>query len=98
MKDFSFDLVFNEGFDYVSSQDDLIDSFIDFPVDNNISYVGVLGLGCCFTADKPFNVEWIKSNFVDLLKKDYTGKVSVVIFRDLDEEKDEFFNIKNIII
>jgi len=80
-------LVFKEGIDYVDSQDELIDSFIDFAVDNNISYVGAIGIGCFFCAEESFNVKLMKRKFIDYLKSNHTDKILVIIFEDFDEEK-----------
>ena len=96
MRDFSFDLIFNETFNCVKAQDHIIDDLIDFAVSNNISYCGAIGLGACFAAEKPFNIELIKNRFIEFVKKDYNGKVSVIIFRDLNEDTGEFFNIEKI--
>jgi len=58
----------------------------------------VLGVGCCFTAEESFNIKLIKNRFIEFVKKYYANKVSVVVFKDFDEEKDEYCNFEKISI
>ncbi|WP_298904216.1 hypothetical protein [uncultured Psychroserpens sp.] len=74
-----------------------INEFIDFAIDNNVSLGGSAFSGFCFCVDEDFKIpSHLKTKFVTFLKVNYSKKIKAVHFQKYDENADEFINLEMI--
>lgn len=76
-------------------EDFIIDSFIDFAVDNSISISGNVSLGFCFCTNdqKEINPK-IKKKFLHYLNDNFSNFFKSVIFQEYDLSTEEFLVIE----
>lgn len=96
IKELCFDLVLVKN--KIIDNDQVIDDFIDFAVENGISIGGNLSGGFCFCTESKSLPEDLEFKFVNYIKEEYNSYFREIIFKKFVEEKDEFIEKKRIFI
>ena len=73
--------------------DDYINAFIDFAVNNTISVGGNIFTGFCFCVDIGSTLpKDLKLKFVSFLKHNYSKNIRAIAFKSYDDLTDTFIN------
>ncbi len=80
------------------NEDYIIDSFISFAIDNNISISGSLSIDFCFCSYKEFPELKIKSKFLKYLRISHSGEFKKITYKKYNYLKDGFEDLNEVII